>query len=122
MGPVMKKVYWFFIVLSIAMILSDKLTAFTPPGPGQSFIYPSPATGNYVYLAFQMAESGNAHLLVYNETGSLVIDQQQSFPAGVQQMLLQNFLLADGAYVYRVYASYDSGNSEKMSGKFAVIH
>ena len=110
------------MALFIIFPITDRLTAFTLPGPGESFVYPSPATGNYIYLAFRMAESGQAHLLVYNESGSLVIEQQTSFPAGVQQILLDNFLLANGAYVYRIYISYDSGNSEKMSGKFVVIH
>ena len=112
----------FLIALFPALFFAMPLAAFTPPGPGQSFVYPSPATGNYVNLAFDMAESGRAHLLIYNEAGSLVDDEQLSFSAGVQQIRLLNFLFANGAYVYTLQALYDSGRSEKMSGRFAVSH
>jgi hypothetical protein len=118
----MNRSFLFFLALLLVSLFTSALDAFTPPGPDQSFVYPSPAVGNYVNLAFDMAESGQVHLLIYNETGSLVDDEQLSFSAGVQKIRLLNFLFANGAYVYTLQADYDSGRSEKMTGRFAVSH
>jgi hypothetical protein len=118
----MKRPLVFLAALLMLMFAYSHLSALTPPGPGEAFIYPSPATGNFAFLAFSMAESGQARVLVYNEAGSLVLDQRHDFLPGVQQFILNNYLFANGAYVYRVYTAYGSGRSEKMSGKFAVKH
>jgi hypothetical protein len=114
--------FLFFPALLFVSLFAPTLDAFTPPGPGHSFVYPSPAVGNDVTLAFDMAESGQVHLLIFNETASLVDDEQLSFSAGVQQIRLSNFLFANGAYIYILEANYLSGRSEKMSGRFAVSH
>ena len=112
-----------FLGLPLFISLSSHpLNAFTPPSPGESFVYPNPTNTGTAHLAFYMAEPGNAHLLVYNENGSLVMDLRGTFPAGTQQFDLFNTLLADGAYIYRLSLAYDSGDSEGSSGKFAVIH
>jgi hypothetical protein len=111
------------LVLSLCILLpAGPIGAFTPPDPGGSFVYPNPATTGSAQLVFNMGGSGQVHIRIYNESCSLVMDLQQAFPAGVQQTPLSNFLFANGAYVYRIFIQYDSGGTEKLSGKFAVFH
>ncbi len=92
------------------------------PREGTAFVYPSPASGSFVRVVYNMPESGTVRIRVYNEAGNLVADFQQMEPAGLQQTPLDISYYNPGIYLYLVTLSLDSGAQSSLpSGKFAVV-
>ncbi len=111
------------LALSLILTLPTGLGAFTPPDPGSSFIYPSPVQGGAcATLAYNMAESGTARILIYGESGDLVDRVVETKPAGVSQSQVCTYTMAAGVFFYRVLLTYDSGRQEKLPvGRFLVM-
>jgi hypothetical protein len=84
------------------------------PGPGTSFVYPSPSTTGTVNFAFGMAEGGTAQVLVWNTSAELVADTSQTLWAGPQKITLSTQGWARGAYFYRVVLHYNSGTTDRL--------
>ncbi|HEY5038495.1 MAG TPA: SBBP repeat-containing protein, partial [bacterium] len=85
-----------------------------PPTPGTSFVYPSPATGGTVNIAYDMQESGTAQVSVWNASAELVTDVNQTQWVGPQKTTLNTQGWARGVYFYRVILHYNSGKLEKL--------
>jgi hypothetical protein len=93
-----------------------------PPGPGKAFAYPSPAKGSVVNVVYNMLESGEAQIRVYNEIGDLAAEQKEQKLSGPQktQISVRNF--APGVYLYKVVLAYASGKNENLNvQKFVVL-
>ena len=94
-----------------------------PPGPGDCFIYPSPARGDHATLSYYMAEPGAMKLKVWNEKAELVNLVTDEKPAGIQVTPFSVDGFATGIYLYTVELSYDSGRVEKIGiHKFVILH
>ncbi|HTC22300.1 MAG TPA: hypothetical protein VK859_15690 [bacterium] len=94
-----------------------------PPGPGECFIYPSPARGSQATVSFDMAGPGNVEIKIWNQNAGLVAQASGPEPAGVQVMPLNISGLLSGVYFYDVVIHYDSGQSVNIAPhKFAILH
>lgn len=94
-----------------------------PPGPGQCFLYPSPARGASATLSYSMAEPGGMEFKVWNQNGELAAEVRDRKPAGIHITPLSLVDFASGVYYYRVQLTYDSGRTERIgTKKFVVIH
>lgn|GEM_PF-5913831 len=92
-----------------------------PPGPGECFTYPAPASGSLVHFVYSMSEAGRAQILVRNERGDLLADLSQDQDCGVQQTDLALGRFAAGVYFYQVNLFNGSGQEEKLKlHKFLV--
>ncbi len=94
-----------------------------PPGYGEFYIYPSPARGSQATVAYDMAQSGQVDLKVWDEKAELVTEVTDSKPAGVQVTPFSIAGFANGVYFYSLILTYDSGQTQDLGPqKFAVIH
>jgi len=94
-----------------------------PPSAGQCFVYPSPAKGDHATVSYDMVESGQAELKVWNERAELVYHATETKPAGVQISSFSLAGYASGVYLYNLALRYVSGRVENIPlHKFAVIH
>ncbi len=92
------------------------------PGPGEAFVYPSPARGAQASLCYDMAAPGRMDLKIRNEAGELADEVQDRKPAGVQVTPFSVASFATGVYFYQVTLAYDSAPSVKLAvKKFAVL-
>ena len=92
----------------------------TPPA-GSSYVYPNPGHGCCVQVVYQMEESGQVDVRVYQESGELATTVSDLRPAGVQQSTVLLCVLAPGSYFYRVTLHYDSGRTVTLpTGRFLV--
>ncbi len=92
------------------------------PGPGESYIYPSPAKGSFSTLAYRMAHPGRARISVYNELGRLVDQVEQEQPAGPCASRISTGSFAPGVYLYSISLHYASGESAQLPPrKFSVV-
>ena len=96
-------------------------TGPNPPGPGTSFTYPAPATGDQVNFAYYMREAGSAQILVWNEGGDLAAECNQQQGCGPQKAVLNIRGFAVGVYYYQVRMKYDSGGNENVKTKKFVV-
>ena len=94
-----------------------------PPGPGESFTYPAPATaGNTVNFVYDMREVGTAQVMVWNERGDLAAQISQNQGCGVQMTALNLQRFAAGVYFYRIRLKYGPGGGENLpTQKFMVL-
>jgi hypothetical protein len=86
----------------------------SPPTPGTSFVYPSPATGSSVNIAYYMEESGVSEVLVWNENAELVADWSLDQTIGPQTTIINIQGWAKGVYFYRVVLHYNSGQVQRF--------
>jgi DNA-binding beta-propeller fold protein YncE len=94
-----------------------------PPGPGQCFIYPSPARGTTATVSYDMAQAGAIELKVWNWKGGWVGQVTDQKPAGVQVTPFDISGLATGVYFYDLKITYDSGSGVTIPPqKFVIIH
>ena len=109
-----------------ALVIADRYTYFSTPGNGTYFdpyIFPSPTTGSTASLAYFMPASGTVKIRVYNETGNLVDELQESESAGAQASVISVGNLSPGVYICLLNMNYDNGDTKKYSKiKFVVIH
>jgi hypothetical protein len=92
-----------------------------PPGPGDCFTYPAPASGGQVHFVYYLQEAGKAQILVRNERADLVAELSNEQGCGVQEAALDLSRFAAGVYFYQVTLTYGSGQVEKLRvGKFLV--
>jgi hypothetical protein len=98
-------------------------TGYNPPGPGESYVYPSPVKGEQAHISYYMAEAGTMYLRVWNEKAQLAMEAQDQKPAGVQTTDLDFSGLATGVYYYILTLNYQSGRTEQIEAqKFIVLH
>ncbi|GEM_PF-1195728 len=97
----------------------------TPPpvvdnqaGPGETFIFPAPCTGDSAKIAYYMAHPGRAHIRVWNLAAQLSADLDDWKSQGPQESLLDLRSFKDGVFLYRVEMDYDGGGTERSK----VIH
>lgn len=90
------------------------------PEPGKTFAYPSPTDCGWVAMAYHMREGGACLVRVFHEGGKVVASFREEKPAGPTFSRVNACPLAPGVYLYRLTLRYDSGTSEKLSGKFVV--
>ena len=110
-------VFFFLVFLS-----SSVTHSLETPKANSCFVYPSPASGDTAWVVYNMTFSGTALVLVYNETGDMVAQIQESKPAGIQQTGLDLFYYRKGIYLCRIIQTYDSGAVNRVKPfKFLVI-
>ena len=98
-------------------------TGSNPPVSGDFFIYPSPARGSQATVSYNMAQSGQVDLRVWNEKAELVTHMTDSKTAGVQVTPLSIAGFGTGVYFYSLTLTYDSGTVEKLGPKkFVILH
>lgn len=94
-----------------------------PPAPGDFFIYPSPARGSQATVSYNMAQSGQVDLRIWNEKAELVAHVTDSKSAGVQITPFSIAGFGTGVYFYSMTLTYDSGQVKKMGPKkFVILH
>ncbi|HJT24538.1 MAG TPA: hypothetical protein VJ873_08160, partial [bacterium] len=94
-----------------------------PPKAREFFVYPSPARGSEATVSYNMAQSGQVDLRVWNEKAELVAHVTDSKTAGVQVTPFSIAGFGTGVYFYSITLTYSSGQVEKLSPKkFAIIH
>jgi len=94
-----------------------------PASLGECFIYPSPAKGDHATISYNMKETGQITLKIWNEKAELVDTVTDHKSAGVQTTSFSIPGFATGVYFYSVILNYDSGKFEKLGPKkFVVIH
>ena len=90
-------------------------------GNGRTYAFPSPAKGNLVNIAYQMAETGKARIRVYNDNGDLAASVEEAKAPGPQRSQISIKDFAPGVYIYKTVLSYNSGREEALDvQKFAV--
>jgi len=95
----------------------------TPSASGDFFIYPSPARGNQAAVSYNMAQSGQVDLRIWNEKAEIVTHVTDSKPAGVQVTPFSIVGFGTGVYFYSLTITYVTGQIEKMGPKkFAILH
>ncbi len=98
-------------------------TGSNPPVSGDFFIYPSPARGSQATVSYNMAQSGQVDLRVWNEKAELVTHMTDSKTAGVQVTPFSIAGFGTGVYFYSLTLTYDSGTVEKLGPKkFVILH
>ena len=97
--------------------------SFQVPASDACYVYPSPATGNTAWVVYNMPSAGTALVLIYNESGDLVVQAQEGKPAGPQQQTgLNLFYYRRGVYFCRVFLTLDNGDTKVLKTfKFVVI-
>jgi hypothetical protein len=91
-------------------------------GAAQAILFPSPARGGSVTVAYGMFAAGNATVLVWNDRGDLVAKVEQPQLAGPQVTVVQVGAFAPGVYLYRVDLNYGPQGSVRSDvKKFTVI-
>ena len=94
-----------------------------PPEAGNCFVYPSPAKGDQATLSYNMAESGDADLKIWNLKAELVTRVSGQKPKGVQITPFNISGVPSGVYFYSLTLRYDSGRVEEIKPKkFVIIH
>lgn len=88
---------------------------------GTSYIFPSPAKGDFSQVAYHMLANGHVTIRVYNEAGGLVDNIQEDKFAGDQTTKIHTGAFAPGVYLYLVTIDYASGAQDLQSpNKFVV--
>ena len=112
-------------VLWTALLLfafPPSLTAIQTPRLGAAYVYPSPATGDFIHLVYEMPEPGRAIVRIFNEAGDLVENREERKAAGLQEIRLGTLYYTPGVYFYRVWLVLDSGRTDKLEpGKFSFV-
>lgn len=94
----------------------------TPPAPGNTFIYPSPATGDTAEITYFMTGPGTVKIRVYNDAAQLVETVADEKQGGPQESLIDTKGLATGVYLYIINITYQGqGNSKIGPKKFMVL-
>jgi hypothetical protein len=91
------------------------------PGPGQSYLYPAPATGDKAAIAYYMSKQGRVFITVWSAAAERVAEFNETKQAGPQISNLNIRSYAMGVYLYRVRMEYDRGGSEKLKVKRFVV-
>ena len=113
----------YFRPISCLPTATPTFSGANPPGSGEYFIYPAPARGDHATVSYNMAQSGQVELKVWNEKVELVTHVTDSKPAGVQTTPFSIAGFGSGVYFCVLTLSYDSGQVEKLGPKkFAIIH
>ncbi|MGH7740070.1 MAG: hypothetical protein ACREL1_07990 [bacterium] len=85
-------------------------------------IFPSPARGDHVTLAYQMKSSGQMEMILWNQNREKAADITAAESAGEQKTSFSILGFSPGIYLYSVTLHYDSGASQKFApGKFAIV-
>jgi len=93
------------------------------PGPGQSFIFPSPLTGNTGTVAYYMRSPGTVRLRIYNERAELTNEVVETRPSGVQTTEFNVAGFGSGVFIYLLTLEYDDGTTERLpSENFVILH
>jgi hypothetical protein len=79
-------------------------------------LYPTITSGNLV-LSVNNSRSGNAQILIYSETGALVLKQTVFITKGSTENGINAGKLANGAYILQL-----NQGTEKQTRKFIVQH
>ncbi len=109
----------FFLFLSGTLIFP--LFAATPPDDS-CIVFPSPASGDSVQVSYTMPSPGRASVLIYNESGDLVAESQEVWPAGVQKTVLNLFYFRKGLYLCQVHLDLGANGLRVLKPfKFTVI-
>lgn len=118
----MKNILILTFLFPFLFIPASRAQAPPAPGSGECFVYPMPVTGNGAYLAYNMAEAGTIHILLFNEAGDSVGTSTESKPAGLQTSLLNTCCMAPGLYFCLARINYASGSRETLRvSKFVVV-
>jgi hypothetical protein len=113
---------FFFGILSYSAFVPFPSLCQQTPAPGTCFVYPSPATSNNVTVVYNMPQGGTAQVLVYNEAGDLVVQVQESKPAGLQQTSLDLYYYRNGIYLCQVLLTFEGGGGQRLNlFKFMVV-
>jgi hypothetical protein len=90
---------------------------------GATSIYPSPATGALVHIAFNMFQAGQANIVVLDSAGHVVLTVTEDLGAGPAAVAVDISLLTRGIYFYRVALTFSDGTDQRLAGgRFAVLH
>jgi hypothetical protein len=94
----------------------------TPPAPnGKPYVYSNPSTGPTVRFVYTLAESGTAHIRVWNASGQFVASLADAKGAGIQQSTLDIHTFAPGHYFYQVDLKYDSGREDRFTPEVLAV-
>jgi hypothetical protein len=94
----------------------------TPPVPvSQPYVYSNPTSGPTVNFVYNMAQSGNATIKVWNAWGNLVASINDAKPAGEGSSTLDVTSFAPGHYFYRVVLNYTSGQSDSFQTQILAV-
>jgi|GEM_PF-1182480 hypothetical protein len=89
--------------------------------PVEAILFPSPAKGGSVTVAYKMSAAGTAYVMVWNDRGDLVAKVQQQQLAGPQTIVVPVGAFAPGVYLYRVDLHYPAGDNRSDVKKFTVV-
>ncbi len=111
------------LTLTLYFFPSPPAHSFQVPASDACYVYPSPATGDTAWVVYNMPAIGTALVLIYNESGDLVAQVQESKPAGPQQQTgLNLFYYRRGVYFCRVFLTLENGDTKALKTfKFVVI-
>jgi hypothetical protein len=90
-------------------------------GAAQAILFPSPARGGSVTVAYGMFAAGQATVLIWNDRGDLVAKVVQQQLSGPQLTVVPVGAFAPGVYLYRVDLKYAAGEVRSDVKKFTVI-
>jgi Secretion system C-terminal sorting domain len=86
-----------------------------PPADFEHSVYPNPANED-AFISFQLPETGNVSLALYDGYGKEVLIRQQIYDAGTHRVLLTPAgHLASGVYFYRI-----EWNGTRQNGKLII--
>ena len=96
--------------------------SFHVPPNDSCYVYPSPASGNTAWVVYNMPSSGTALILVYDESGDLAAQVEETKFAGPQQQTGLNLsYYRKGIYICRVVLTLDTGETKWLKTfKFMV--
>jgi Secretion system C-terminal sorting domain len=109
-----KKLFFFAALFAVLLLIPASTPAAQTPAKGGCFIYPSPATGNFAWVVYNLPENGNASIYIYDEAGDLITQEQASNSAGIQQTPFDLTHYQRGIYICRVVLTLDSGVSQSL--------
>lgn len=94
----------------------------TPPAPGnQPYVYSNPSSGPTVRFVYNMAESGEANIRVWNASGILAASLGEQKTSGIQQSVLNIQSFTPGHYFYQIDLKYDSGREDRFKPEVLAV-
>jgi hypothetical protein len=91
------------------------------PGLADSFIYPSPARGDTAAIAYLLERPAQAQVRVYNRSGDLAAELEESKGAGVQESRLDLSRFSPGVYYYLLTIRDAAGRTVHGPVKFVIL-
>jgi hypothetical protein len=82
--------------------------------------YPNPAKDK-VTFKFDLPKAGTVKIDVFNIAGEKVKEFKEHKNVGTGSIIWENIEVASGIYIYIAKVEYDTGGSEKVTGKIGVI-